>query len=180
MRVMMEDVPDSEWLCEDCQTAVEFEKNKLEKCEVKVSTSKLQSFEGKMSRPLEAAKSISSDSKSEAENVGNKELDIANECNDTANSKMEEDAVITSSVKETVLGPGNIRIDTRKRLPLSRESSFKFDGDKGKQPIQVLTSLAPSAPKNQTPQLRGKLLILLFFRFIYILIEMNIQFMCLC
>jgi hypothetical protein len=26
MRAMMEDVPDSEWLCEDCQAAVEFEK----------------------------------------------------------------------------------------------------------------------------------------------------------
>jgi hypothetical protein len=38
MRVMMEDVPDSEWLCEDCQAAVEFEKKELEKCEMEVGT----------------------------------------------------------------------------------------------------------------------------------------------
>jgi hypothetical protein len=35
---MMEDVPDSEWLCEDCQAAVEFEKKELEKCEMEVGT----------------------------------------------------------------------------------------------------------------------------------------------
>jgi hypothetical protein len=156
---MMEDVPDSEWLCEDCQTAVEFEKKELEKCEMKVGTSKRQSFEGKMSRSLEAAKSISLDSKSETENVGNRESDIANEGNDMTNRRMEEDAVTTSLVRETVPEPGDIGIDTRKRLPLSHESPSKFDGDKGKQPSQVATSLASSAPKNQTAQPRGKLLI---------------------
>jgi hypothetical protein len=121
----MEDVPDSEWLCEDCQAAVEFEKKELEKCEMEVGTWKRQFFEGKMSRPLEAAKSIPSDSKSDTKNVGNKESDdVANEGNDMTNSRMEE-AMTTSSVRETVPEPGDIGIDTRKRLPLSRESPSK-------------------------------------------------------
>jgi hypothetical protein len=122
---MMEDVPDSEWLCEDCQAAVEFEKE-LEKCEIKVGTWKRQFFEGKMSRPLEAAKSIPSDSKSDTENIGNKESDIANEGKDMTNSRMEDEVMTTSSVRETVPEPGDIGIDTRKRLPLSRESPSKF------------------------------------------------------
>jgi hypothetical protein len=78
-----------------------------------------------MSRPLEAAKSIPSDSKSDTKNVGNKESDdVANEGNDMTNSRMEE-AMTTSSVRETVPEPGDIGIDTRKRLPLSRESPSK-------------------------------------------------------
>jgi hypothetical protein len=79
-----------------------------------------------MSRPLEAAKSIPSDSKSDTENIGNKESDIANEGKDMTNSRMEDEVMTTSSVRETVPEPGDIGIDTRKRLPLSRESPSKF------------------------------------------------------
>ncbi|XP_062201726.1 ASI1-immunoprecipitated protein 2-like isoform X2 [Phragmites australis] len=160
MRVMMEEVPDSEWLCEDCQTVVELEKKKLEKCEVKVGTSKGQFFEGKINEPLDAAKRSSSDSELNVENVGNKESDTANEGSDVVNNRMEEDAVITSLVRETIPEPGGLYTgaDSRKRMPLSQESSFKFDADKGKQPShQVATSLASNAPKNQAPQPRGQL-----------------------
>jgi hypothetical protein len=61
----------------------------------------------------------------QTKNVGNKESDdVANEGNDMTNSRMEE-AMTTSSVRETVPEPGDIGIDTRKRLPLSRESPSK-------------------------------------------------------
>ncbi|KAK3139732.1 hypothetical protein QOZ80_5AG0389010 [Eleusine coracana subsp. coracana] len=159
MRVMLEEVPDSEWLCEDCETAVEFEKTKkkLEKSGVTVGTSKGQSSEGKISRPLEAAKSSSSDSESQSENVGCKESDIANEVNDMENKRTEADAMVTSSVKETVPEPDNIEADSWKKILLSRESSLKFDRDKGKQASQAATSVASSAPKNQAPVPRGPL-----------------------
>ncbi|KAK3136470.1 hypothetical protein QOZ80_5BG0435840 [Eleusine coracana subsp. coracana] len=157
MRVMLQEVPDSEWLCEDCETAVEFEKTKLEKSGVTVGTSKGQSSEGKISRSLEAAKSSSSDSESQSENVGCKESDIANEGNDMENKRTEADAMVTSSVKETVLEPDNIEADSRKKILLSRESSLKFDRDKGKQASQAATSVASSAPKNQAPVPRGPL-----------------------
>ncbi|CAL5065234.1 unnamed protein product [Urochloa decumbens] len=156
MRVMMEDVPESEWLCEDCQTAAESEKEKkLEKSQVKVGTSKWQSFEGEMNKPAIAAKSrSSSDIELEAENVGNKELDTANKGNDTVKNKMEEDAPITSSIRDTTSDMG---ADSRKRMPLSRESSFAHEADKGKQPSQVGTLLVSNSTKNQAPQPRGQL-----------------------
>uniref|UniRef100_A0A0A9DJ57 Zinc finger PHD-type domain-containing protein n=1 Tax=Arundo donax TaxID=35708 RepID=A0A0A9DJ57_ARUDO len=162
MRVMMEEVPDSEWVCEDCHTLVEFEKKKkLEKCEVKVGTSKGHLVEGKMNKPLDAAKSSSSDSELEAEKLGNKESNTTNEGNETVSNRMEEDAAITSSVKETIQEPSGlyIGVDSRKKMPPLRESSFKFDADKGKQPSnQVATPMASNAPKNQAPQPRGLLL----------------------
>ncbi|RLN35258.1 uncharacterized protein C2845_PM03G30460 [Panicum miliaceum] len=160
MRVMMEDVPESEWLCEDCQTAVESEKKKLEKSEVKVGTSKGQTFEGEMNKPAIAAKSrSSSDTELEAENVGNKESDTANKGNDTVKNRMEEDAAITSSIRETISDTGGVYMgaDSRKRMPSSRESSFRYDADKGKQTNVVGTLLASNAPKNQAPQARGQL-----------------------
>ncbi|TVU50462.1 hypothetical protein EJB05_01834 [Eragrostis curvula] len=151
MRVMLEEVPDSEWLCEDCQTAVEFERKKLDKCEVKVGTSKQQSSD--------AAKSSSSDSELEAENVVKKEPDTANEGSDMANNRMEGDSAITCTVRETISKPGGLYIgaDSRKRTPLSRVSSSKSDADRGKQPSQVATSLASGGTKNQTPEPRGQL-----------------------
>ncbi|KAL6651984.1 hypothetical protein ACP70R_010909 [Stipagrostis hirtigluma subsp. patula] len=103
MRIMMEEVPESEWLCEDCQTEVESEKeNKLAKC---------------------------------------KDLDTAIEGNDAVNSRMEEDAAVTPSVRETIPEPSGLCMvaDSRKRMPTSRESSFKLDADKGKH-HQVATS----------------------------------------
>ncbi|CAL5090719.1 unnamed protein product [Urochloa decumbens] len=156
MRVMMEDVPESEWLCEDCQTAAESEKEKkLEKSQVKVGTSKWQSFEGEMNKPVIAPKSrSSSDIELEAENVGNKEVDTANKGNDTVKNRMEEDAPITSSIRDTTSDMG---ADSRKRMPLSRESSFAHEADKGKQPSQVGTLLVSNATKNQAPQPRGQL-----------------------
>ncbi|CAN6210284.1 unnamed protein product [Urochloa humidicola] len=155
MRVMMEDVPENEWLCEDCQTAAESEKEKkLEKSQVKVGTSKWQSFEGEINKPAIAAKSrSSSDIELEAENVGNKELDTANKANDTVKNRMEDDALITST-RDNISDMG---ADSRKRMPLSRESSFAHDSDKGKQPSQVGTLLVSNATKNQAPQPRGPL-----------------------
>ncbi|KAG2633908.1 hypothetical protein PVAP13_2NG253800 [Panicum virgatum] len=160
MRVMMEDVPESEWLCEDCQTAVESEKKKLEKSEVKVGTSKGQSFEGEMNKPAIAAKSrSSSDTELEAENVGNKESDTPNKGNDTIKNRMEEDAAITSTIRDTFSETGGVYMgaDSRTRMPSSRESSFGYDADKGKQPSLVGTLLASKAPKNQATQARGQL-----------------------
>ncbi|CAN6217113.1 unnamed protein product [Urochloa humidicola] len=161
MRVMMEDVPESEWLCEDCQTAVESEKEKkLEKSQMKVGTSKCQSFEGEVNKPANAAKSISSsDIELEAENVGNKELDTANKGNDTVKNRMEEDAPITSSIRDTISEAGGAYMgaESRKRMPSSRESSSGHDADKLKQPSQVGTLLMSNATKNQAPQSRGQL-----------------------
>ncbi|CAN6173798.1 unnamed protein product [Urochloa humidicola] len=161
MRVMMEDVPESEWLCEDCETAVESEKEKkLEKSQVKVGTSKCQSFEGEVNKPAIAAKSkSSSDIELEAENVGNKELDTADKGNDTVKNRMEEDAPITSSSRDTIseIGGTYMGAESRKRMPSSRESSFVHDADKGKQPSQVGTLLVSNATKNQAPQPRGQL-----------------------
>lgn len=161
MRVMMEDVPEKEWLCEDCQTMVESEKEKkLEKSQAKVGTSKGQSFEGEMNK---AAKNKSSDSELEAQTVGNKESDTANKGNDMVKNRTEEVAAITSSIRDTISETGGAYMgaDFRKRMPSSRESSFRYDADKGKQPSQVGTSLTSNAPKNLAPQPRGKLLILL-------------------
>ena len=180
MRVMMEDVPESEWLCEDCQTAVESEKKKLEKSEVKVGTSKGQSFEGEMNKPAIAAKSrSSSDTELEAENVANKESDTPNKGNDTVKNMMEEDAAITSTNRDTISETGGVYMgaDSRKRMPSSRESSLGYDADKGKQPHLVGTLLASNAPKNQATQARGKLLISLFSDVDSLHNFLNVQFM---
>lgn len=88
MRVMIQKVPEGEWLCEECQTEVEIEKEKkkLEKIQVKVAT-------------------ISSENKAEAENVGNKELSNANQGNDTSSKRKEEDAGI---IEKTEQGTCNV------------------------------------------------------------------------
>ncbi|CAD6340085.1 unnamed protein product [Miscanthus lutarioriparius] len=161
MRVMMEEVPDSEWLCEDCQTAVESEKeNRLEKSQVKVGTSKELSFEGEINKPPIAAKSRnSSDCKLKVENVENKESDTTNEGNDTVETRTEEDAAMTSSIRDTIPETGGLYTgaDSRKRMQPSHEI-FMFDADKGKQPShQVATSLEFNALKNQAPQPHGQL-----------------------
>jgi hypothetical protein len=179
MRVMMEDVPESEWLCEDCQTAVESEKvAKLEKSQVKVATSKGQSFEREINKPAIAVKSKrSSDNELEAENAGNKESEKKG--NDMVKKRMEDDAVVTSSIRDTISETGGAytRPDSRKGMLSSCEVSLRYHADKGKQPSQVGTSLAYNAPKNQAPQLRGKLLILLFSDVDSLHKILNIQFL---
>ncbi|KAF8663600.1 hypothetical protein HU200_055322 [Digitaria exilis] len=172
MRVMMEDVPEKEWLCEDCETMVESEKEKkLEKSQAKVGTSKGQSFQGEMNK---AAKNRSSDSELVAQNVDNNESDTANKGNDMVKNRME-----ASSIRYTISETGDAYMgaDTRKRMSSSRESSFGYDADKGKQPSQVGTSLTSNAPKNQAPQPRGKLLILLFSDLDSLHRILNVQFM---
>ncbi|KAJ1265341.1 hypothetical protein BS78_08G069300 [Paspalum vaginatum] len=152
MRVMMEEVPDSEWLCEDCQIVIESEKKKLDKFQVKVGT---------LNKPAFATKSrSSSDSELEAENVGNKESDTINGRNDMVKNRMEEDAVVTPSIRDAIPETGGVYMgaDSRKRMPPSCESSLGFDGDKGKQPShQVSTPSVSNAVKNQAPQPRGQL-----------------------
>lgn len=162
MRVMLEEVPDSEWLCEDCQTAVESEKEKKrEKSQVKVGTSKWQSFQGGMNKSAFATKGqSSSDNELESENAGNKESDTVNERNDTVKNRIEEDAVITASVRGTIPETGGVYMgaDSRKRMPLSCERLFGFDADKEKQSShQVVASLVSNTVKNQAPQPRGQL-----------------------
>ena len=180
MMVMMEEVPDGDWLCEDCQTAVESEKeNRLEKSQVKVDTSKELSFEGEINKPAIAAKSrSSSDCELKAENIENKESDTTNEGNDTVETRTEEDAAMTSSIRDTIPETGGLYTgaDSRKRMQPSHEI-FMFDADKGKQPShQVATSLAVNALKNQAPQSRGKLLI--YFSDLNSLHKiLNVQFM---
>jgi hypothetical protein len=178
MRVMMEDVPESEWSCEDCQTAVESEKmNKLEKSQLKVGKSIGQSFEREMNKPAIAAKSRSfSDNELEAENAGNKESEKGN---DMVKKRMEDAAAITSSIRDTISETGGAYMgpDSRKRMPSSREGSFGCDAGKGKRPSQVGTLLASSASKNQAPQPLGKLLILLFSDVDSLHKFLNVQFL---
>lgn len=161
MRVMMEEVPDSEWLCEDCQTAVESEKdNRLEKSQVKVGTSKELSLEGEINKPAIAAKGrSSSDCELKAGNIENKESNTTNERNGTVKTRTEEDAVTTSSTRDIFSETGGLYMgaDSRKRMEPSHET-FVSDADKGKQPShQVSTSLVVNALKNQAPQSRGQL-----------------------
>ncbi|MCP6508662.1 hypothetical protein NL478_28270, partial [Klebsiella pneumoniae] len=75
----------------------------------------------------------SSENEMEAENVGNKESNKANQGNDMATKRKEEDAGITSSVRQNLAEPVDLSMgaDSRKRVPLSRESSFKLDTEKG-------------------------------------------------
>jgi hypothetical protein len=180
---MMEEVPDGDWWCEDCQTAVESEKeNRLEKSQVKVDTSKELPFEGEINnKPAIAAKSrSSSDCELKADNIETKELDTTNEGNDTVKTRTEEDAAMASSIRDTIPETGGLYMgaDSRKRLQPSREI-FVSDADKGKQPShQVATSLAVNALKNQAPQSRGKLLIYFFFSDLNSLHKiLNVQFM---
>ncbi|KAL5206314.1 hypothetical protein ABZP36_034523 [Zizania latifolia] len=183
MRVMMEDVPDSEWLCEECEIELEFEKEKrkVEKSQLKVGASKGQSFEGKTDKLVNALKSNSCDDEAseafkrkvnkldnalknssenevEVENGDNKELNSTNQCNNITMKRKEEGAGIVSSSRQNPERGGlSIGVEPRKRVPWSRESSFRLDVDKGKQSIsQGPTSLAFDVGKNLAPPLRGQ------------------------
>uniref|UniRef100_A0A8I6YKZ5 PHD-type domain-containing protein n=1 Tax=Hordeum vulgare subsp. vulgare TaxID=112509 RepID=A0A8I6YKZ5_HORVV len=156
MRVMMEKVPDGEWFCEECQTEVELEKEKLEKPQVKLVTSKEESVEGKISKPFNDANSRSPcENEVEDETVGRKERNEANQGID-----MVEDAKILPVAKQNIPEPGGLSMESysRKGIPLPRESSFRLDKEKGKQPTsQVPILLGSNASKNQAPPLTGQL-----------------------
>jgi hypothetical protein len=161
MRVMMETVPECEWFCEECQAEVFFGKDKLEKSQQKVGTSKKEFIEGKIYKPVNASQSrSSSENEVDAETVGRKEWNDANQGIDTVTRRKEEDARIMPMAKKNILEPGVLPMgsDSRKRIPLSRDSSFRLDMEKGKQPTpQVPTLLASSAAKHQTPPPAGQL-----------------------
>ncbi|VAI35945.1 hypothetical protein VPH35_092137 [Triticum aestivum] len=156
MRVMMEKVPDGDWFCEECQTEVEFEKEKLEKPQVKLVTSKEESVQGKISKPFNDANSRSPcENEVEDETVGRKERNEANQGID-----MVEDAKIPPVAKQNIPEPGGLSMESysRKGIPLLCESSFRLDMEKGKQPTpQVPTLLGSNASKNQAPPLTGQL-----------------------
>lgn len=190
MRVMMEEVPEGEWLCEECENELEYEKKKkLEKSQLKVGASKSQFFErktnkianasksksyedetskaleGKISKPDTALKNRSSfENEVENENGDKKELNSTNQCNNSNSKRKEEGAGIISSIKQSITERCGLSMgaESRKRLPLSRESSFRLDVEKGKQAAtKVPTSLAFDAAKNLGPPLRGKFFSLL-------------------
>uniref|UniRef100_A0A453LMI1 PHD-type domain-containing protein n=1 Tax=Aegilops tauschii subsp. strangulata TaxID=200361 RepID=A0A453LMI1_AEGTS len=156
MRDMMEKVPDGEWFCEECQTEVEYEKEKLEKPQVKLVTSKEESVQGKISKPFNDANSRSPcENEVEDETVGRQERNEANQGID-----MVEDAKIPPVAKQNIPEPGGLSMESysRKGIPLPRESSFRLDIEKGKQPTpQVPILLGSNASKNQAPPLNGQL-----------------------
>ncbi|KAM3277651.1 hypothetical protein ACQJBY_045507 [Aegilops geniculata] len=156
MREMMEKVPDGEWFCEECQTEVEYEKEKLEKPQVKLVTSKEESVQGKISKPSNDANSRSPcENEVEDETVGRKERNEANQGID-----MVEDAKIPPVAKQNIPEPGGSSMESysRKGIPLLRESSFRLDIEKGKQPApQGPILLGFNASKNQAPPLTGQL-----------------------
>lgn len=157
MRVMMEKVPESEWFCEECQTEVESEKEKLEKPQLKVVTSKEESVQGKITKPFNDADNRSPcEDEVEDETVGKKECSEANQGTDMVK---DEDAKITSVVKQNIPEPVGLLVGSysRKRTPLPRESSSRLDMEKGKQPTpQVPILPVSSATKNQASPLTGK------------------------
>ncbi len=128
MRVMMEEVPEGEWLCEECENELEYEKKKkLEKSQLKVGASKSQFFErktnkianasksksyedetskaleGKISKPDTALKNRSSfENEVENENGDKKELNSTNQCNNSNSKRKEEGAGIISSIKQSI------------------------------------------------------------------------------
>lgn len=79
MRVMMPEVPEGDWFCEECRTEMQIEKEKsiLEKSQVKVST-------------------ISVGSKVKAANVSNKDLNVSN----TSSKSTKEDAGIMTNLNQ--------------------------------------------------------------------------------
>ncbi|KAL5206102.1 hypothetical protein ABZP36_034311 [Zizania latifolia] len=149
MRVMMEEVPEAEWLCETCHTEVgnEKKKNKIETSNLKVGGLKGQSFEGPMNKHVNAANSRTfSENGMHAEYVGSKVSErgkSGNEGNRVPTKRKDEDTGITSPARQN---------------PLSRERSFKLDTNKGRDHAgHVSTSLASNALKNPTPPLCGQL-----------------------
>lgn len=82
MKVMIDEVPEGEWFCEECQAEVEIE---IEKKKVEISQVKVGAF--------------SSENSVEAEHVGNKEPNKACHCNGTSSKSKELDAVILGKLE---------------------------------------------------------------------------------
>ncbi|XP_006663986.1 uncharacterized protein LOC102709889 isoform X1 [Oryza brachyantha] len=144
MRVMMQEVPKDDWLCETCHNEVENEKRKtnIETSELKVGGFKGQSFVGPINKSVNTANSSSSKNVVVAETMGSKVSDRGYEMN-CGNKRKDGDAGITSLARQN---------------PLSRESSFKLDTNKGKNLAgHISTTLTCNSLKNQKGPLRGQL-----------------------
>ena len=97
----------------------------------------------------------SSENEVDAETVGRKEWNEANQGIDTVTKQNIPEPVVLS-----------MGSDSRKRIHMSLDSSFRLAMEKGKQPTpQVPTLLASSAAKNQAPPLAGKVVKLLLLPF---------------
>lgn len=161
----MEKVPEVMWLCEACQTEVEFaeERMELEKSQVMVGACKLESFGGQTNKPVDDANSGSYfEDEMEAEHVSsNKNSNMRNQSNGMATKRIEDDATITLLIGKDLSESGGVSIegDSAKRVPLSCKNSLKLDTEKGKEPAWAMpTSLTSNALKNQAPPLCGKFL----------------------
>ncbi|XP_044950311.1 uncharacterized protein LOC123399987 isoform X2 [Hordeum vulgare subsp. vulgare] len=163
MQVLMEKVPEVMWLCEACQTEVEFaeERMELEKSQVMVGACKLGSFGGQTNKPVDDANRGSYfEDEMEAEHVSSKNSNMRNQSNGMATKRIEDDATITLLIGKDLPESGGVSVegDSAKRVPLPRKKSLKLDTEKGKEPARPMpTSLTLNAVKNQAPPLCGQL-----------------------
>ncbi|EMS56098.1 Tyrosine-protein kinase BAZ1B [Triticum urartu] len=163
MQVMMEKVPDVMWLCEACQTEVEFaeERTELEKSQVMVGACKLESFGGQTNKPVDDANSGSYfEDEMEAAHVSSKNSNMRNQSNGMTTKRIGDDATITLLIGKDLSESGGVSMegDSAKRAPLSRKNSLKLDTEKGKEPARPMpTPLTLNALKNQAPPLCGPL-----------------------
>ncbi|KAM3259029.1 hypothetical protein ACQJBY_050660 [Aegilops geniculata] len=163
MQVMMEKVPDVMWLCEACQTEVEFaeERTELEKSQVMVGACKFESLGGQANKPVDDANSGSYfEDEMEAAHVSSKNSNMRNQSNGMATKRIEDDATITLLIGKDLSESGGVSMegDSAKRAPLSRKNSLKLDTEKGKEPARPMpTPLTLNALKNQAPPLCGPL-----------------------
>ncbi|KAM3276844.1 hypothetical protein ACQJBY_044940 [Aegilops geniculata] len=163
MQVMMEKVPDVMWLCEACQTEVEFaeERTELEKFQVMVGACKLESFGGQTNKPVDDANSGSYfEEEMEAAHVSSKNSNMRNQSNGMATKRIGDDATITLLIGKDLSESGGVSMegDSAKRAPLSRKNLLKLDTEKGKEPARPMpTPLTLNALKNQAPPLCGPL-----------------------
>uniref|UniRef100_A0A453LCF9 PHD-type domain-containing protein n=1 Tax=Aegilops tauschii subsp. strangulata TaxID=200361 RepID=A0A453LCF9_AEGTS len=164
MQVMMEKVPDVMWLCEACQTEVEFaeERTELEKSQVMVGACKLDSFGGQTNKPVDDANSGSNfEDEMEAAHVSSKNSNMRNQSIGMATKRIGDDATITLLIGKDLCESGGVSMegDSAKRAPFSRKNSLKLNTEKGKEPVRPMpTPLTLNALKNQAPPLCGKFL----------------------
>ncbi|XP_037442715.1 uncharacterized protein LOC119311185 isoform X3 [Triticum dicoccoides] len=163
MQVMMEKVPEVMWLCEACQTEVEFaeERMELEKSQLMVGACKLESFGGQTNKPVDDANSGSYfEDEMEAGHVSSKTSNMRNQSNSMATKRIGDDATITLLIGKDLSESGGVSMegDSAKRVPLSRKNSLKLETEKGKEPARPMpTPLTLNALKNQAPPLCGPL-----------------------
>uniref|UniRef100_A0A453LCU0 PHD-type domain-containing protein n=1 Tax=Aegilops tauschii subsp. strangulata TaxID=200361 RepID=A0A453LCU0_AEGTS len=163
MQVMMEKVPDVMWLCEACQTEVEFaeERTELEKSQVMVGACKLDSFGGQTNKPVDDANSGSNfEDEMEAAHVSSKNSNMRNQSIGMATKRIGDDATITLLIGKDLCESGGVSMegDSAKRAPFSRKNSLKLNTEKGKEPVRPMpTPLTLNALKNQAPPLCGPL-----------------------